>query len=263
MGSINPVFVLPGALAERGPQIAEGLKASVTLGVGQFCTNPGLVVALAGDATARFEEHFARAIATAAPGTMLYPGVRDAFQSIAMHRETTAGVRVAARGAGEPSGTQVSAVLFATDARTFLADRALSDELFGPSSLLVTGDSRAELEAIARDLDGHLTATVHGTPDDLREYRDLISILELKVGRLVFNGYPTGIEPCPAVHHGGPYPATTDPKWTSIGTAAADRFVRPICYQDFPRSALPDELRDENPRNIWRLIDGAMTKDAV
>jgi 2,5-dioxopentanoate dehydrogenase len=113
-------------------------------------------------------------------------------------------------------------------------------------------------------LEGHLTATIHGTPQDLEEHRDLIAILQRKVGRLVFNGFPTGIEPCPSVHHGGPYPATSDyGKGTSIGTAAVDRFVRPLCYQDFPQAALPPELRDENPSGIWRLVDGQLTKDAV
>jgi NADP-dependent aldehyde dehydrogenase len=128
---------------------------------------------------------------------------------------------------------------------------------------VVTGRSKEDVERIARSLEGHLTATVHGTPEDLEEYRDLIDILQQKVGRLIFNGFPTGIEPCNAVHHGGPYPATTDARTTSIGTAAIERFVRPVCFQDFPQPALPPELRDDNPRNIWRLVDGQLTKDPV
>lgn len=265
MGSTNPVFVLPGALRERGRQIAEGLKNSVTLGVGQFCTCPGLVVGLEGDATKTFTAAVAELIEAAPPGTMLYDGIRHAFYKDVETLSKVPGVRVAARSSvpADPAKNQAAPTLFAADAETFLESSVLSHEVFGPSTLLVTGKSKQDMERIARSLEGHLTATVHGTPQDLGEYRELISILETKVGRLIFNGFPTGIEPCNAVHHGGPYPATTDARTTSIGTAAVERFVRPICYQDFPQSALPEELRDENPRKIWRLVDGQMTREAV
>jgi NADP-dependent aldehyde dehydrogenase len=265
MGSINPVFVLPGALQQRGRQIAEGLKNSVTLGVGQFCTNPGLVVGLEGEAMRGFLNSVAELIAQCEPGTMLYDGIRRAYVDGLKSFGQVAGVKVAGQSRTPPDAakTQAAATVFTTDAATFLGNRRLGEELFGPSTLVVTGRSKQELERIARSLEGHLTATVHGTPADLEEYRDLIAVLETKVGRLVFNGFPTGIEPCNAVHHGGPYPATTDARTTSIGTAAVERFVRPICYQDFPPSALPPELRNENPRKIWRLVDGQMTKDPL
>jgi NADP-dependent aldehyde dehydrogenase len=265
MGSINPVFVLPGALAQRGKQIAEGLKNSVTLGVGQFCTNPGLVVGLEGEATRTFVSGVADLIAAAAPGTMLYDGIRRAYHDGVKSFARVPGVKVAAQSKeqADASKTQAAPTLFTADADTFLSNRKLGEELFGPSTLVVTGRAKADMERIARSLEGHLTATIHGTPQDLVEYRDLIDILQQKVGRLIFNGFPTGIEPCNAVHHGGPYPATTDARTTSIGTAAVERFVRPICYQDFPQAALPPELKDENPMKIWRLVDGQMTKDAV
>lgn len=266
MGSTNPVFVLPGALAERGRQIAEGLKASVTLGVGQFCTCPGLVVGLEGDATRRFVDDAAALFAEAPQGNMLYAGIRDAYQSGVTKFAAVPGVKLAARSPDAASGAGFAAgvALFTTDARTFVEHPELGDEVFGPSTLVVTGNSREELIEIARGLAGHLTATIHGTPDDLRDYADLVAILERKVGRLVFNGFPTGIEPCPAVHHGGPYPATSDAgRSTSIGTAAIERFTRPLCYQSWPQEALPLELRDENPRGIWRMIDGEMTKNPV
>ncbi len=265
MGSTNPVFILPGALAERGAAIAEGLKNSVTLGVGQFCTNPGLVLTIAGDATTTFVESVGRLMTGAACGTMLYRGIRDAYADGVRRFAAVPGVTVAASAATAGQGDALAAAptLFTADVGTFLANPTLHEELFGPSTLVVTGRSKADLERVARGLEGHLTATVHGTPADLEEYRDLVAILGRKVGRLVFNGFPTGIEPCPSVHHGGPYPATTDARSTSIGTAAVERFVRPLCYQDFPQSALPPELRDENPRGVWRMVDGEMTRDVV
>jgi NADP-dependent aldehyde dehydrogenase len=267
MGSINPVFVLPGALAERGKQIAEGLKASVTLGMGQFCTNPGVVIGLDGDATRRFIEAATASFAGAPAGTMLYAGIRDAYRDGVKQFSSTPGVRVLAtssEAAASTTGFSGTATLMATDARTFLANPDLSHEVFGPSSLIVTGTSREEMLDVARNLAGHLTATIQGTPDDLREFADLVAILQKKVGRLVFNGFPTGIEPCPAIHHGGPYPACSDGgRTTSIGTAAIERFTRPLCYQGWPNEALPPELQNANPRGIWRMIDGQLSKDSV
>jgi NADP-dependent aldehyde dehydrogenase len=267
MGSINPVFVLPGALAERGKQIAEGLKASVTLGVGQFCTNPGVVVGLESDATRQFVEAATASFAGAPAGTMLYAGIRDAYRDGVKQFTATPGVRVLATSPQAGSSATAftgAATLMATDARTFLSNSDLSHEVFGPSSLIVTGKSREEMLEVARNLAGHLTATIHGTPDDLREFADLVAILQKKVGRLVFNGFPTGIEPCPAIHHGGPYPACSDGgRTTSIGTAAIERFTRPLCFQNWPDEALPPELQNANPRGIWRMIDGQLSKDPV
>ena len=265
MGSINPVFVLPGALAERGRQIAEGLKASVTLGAGQFCTNPGLVVGVDGDAARLFVSHLAELITDAPPGTMLYAGICEAYSEGVRRFSEVSGVKVAARSKAnaDPAKTQAGATLFTADAQTFLYNRELNEELFGPATLVVTGKSRQDLEQIARNLEGHLTATIHGTPQDLADHRDLVAVLERKVGRLLFNGFPTGVEVTHAMQHGGPYPATTDARTTSVGTAAVERFVRPICYQNFPQEALPPELQDDNPRGIWRLVDGQMTKEPV
>ena len=263
IGSINPVFVLPGALRERGRQIAEGLKNSVTLGVGQFCTCPGLVVGLEGEATKTFTGAVAQLIEGAAPAKMLNDGIRQGYSRGVKSFAEVPGVTVAARSKVEADRSAGAPTLFTADSRTFLDNPVLREEVFGPSTLIVTGRSKEEMEQVARSLDGQLTATIHGTPEDLEQHRNLIAILEQKAGRLVFNGFPTGIEPCNAVHHGGPYPATTDARTTSIGTTALERFVRPVCYQDFPQSALPEELRDDNPRKIWRLVDGEMTKDPV
>lgn len=263
MGSVNPVFVLPGALRERGGEIAQGLVQSVTLGVGQFCTNPGLVVGLQDTATDQFVQKTADLISRTRPGSMLYSGICRAFNEGVQKFQSLSGVRVAAQSdaAIDPERMQASATLFTTDSATFLENRLLKEELFGPSTVIVRCASKKELEAVARDLEGQLTATIHGTERDLEEFKSLVSILETKVGRLVFNGFPTGVEVCPSMHHGGPYPATTDVRSTSVGTAAIQRFARPICYQNFPQSALPVELQNKNKRRIWRLVDNEFTKD--
>ncbi len=263
MGSINPVFILPGALAERGTKLAEGLAQSVTLGVGQFCTNPGLVVGLEGATTSEWVASVGRLMSAAAAGCLLYPALRDSFLERAGKFASARGVTVAGGSAEAGSPNQVRPVLFTCAGSTFLADPLLSGEVFGPASLVVSASGREQMIEIAGKLAGHLTATIHGTPRELGDYRDLIDILRQKVGRLIFNGFPTGVEVCPSMQHGGPYPATTDSRTTSVGTAAIERFVRPVCFQDFPGSALPPELQDENPLGIWRLIDGQRRQDAV
>jgi NADP-dependent aldehyde dehydrogenase len=153
--------------------------------------------------------------------------------------------------------------VFATDFDTFRKHRALSEELFGPSTLVVHCNAREQMLAVAEGLEGHLTATIHGTAEDLAEYADLVSILERKAGRLIFNGFPTGVEVCASMQHGGPYPATTDSRSTSVGTAAVLRFARPVAFQNFPQAALPIELQDANARGIWRLVDGQLTREPL
>ncbi len=263
MGSINPVFVLPSALRERHEAFAEGLKQSVTLGVGQFCTCPGLVVGLRDEGMSELIAKMGQLIAQTPPATMLHPIILDSYEEGVSKFRRLAGVQATqSESAPDPAKTEARAVVFATDANTFLRNRELSEELFGPATLIISCPSREEMEEVARKLKGHLTATIHGTTEDLEEFKSLVSLLENKVGRLIFNGFPTGVEVCPSMHHGGPYPATTDVKFTSVGTAAIKRFARPICYQNFPQEALPVELRNENKRNMWRLVDGQWTKES-
>ncbi|QOV91123.1 aldehyde dehydrogenase (NADP(+)) [Humisphaera borealis] len=265
MGSVNPVFLLPGALAERGPKIAEAYKNSMTVSVGQMCTNPGVVVGLKGDAATAFVSAAGKLVEETPSGTMLYAGIRDGFEKEVGKFEKVPGVSVVARSKTEPDATKTQArpTLLTTDARTYLANPLLKEEAFGPASIFVAGESKEDLLAIARTMDGSLTATIHGTPEDLKEYADLVRLLEQKAGRLVFNGFPTGVEVVPSQQHGGPYPSTTDVRTTSVGTAAIQRFVRPVSYQDFPQSSLPDELKDENPLGIWRMVEGKLTKDTL
>ena len=262
MGSVNPVFLLPGALAERGEQIAQGLKQSITMGVGQFCTKPGVVVGLKDEATRRFVESASGLMRSAPPGAMLHAGIHSAYLAGVKEVSKVPGVKVAA-AAEAPAGMQVIPTLFVTDGDTFLQNVRLGEELFGPSAVFVSASGREQLLQVARGLEGHLTATIHGTAADLREYPELVEILRQKVGRLIFNGFPTGVEVSPAMQHGGPYPATTDARTTSVGTAAIERFARPICYQGFPQEALPPELQDGNPRGIWRLVDSKWTNAAI
>ncbi len=263
MGSINPVFVLPGALEERGGEIATGLQQSVTLGVGQFCTNPGLVLGLEGESLGTFLTKLGEEISLAPLGTMLHPGILESFDRGVDRFRAVDGVEEVGRASGDPDPgkTQVAAVALGTSGEVFVGRDELSDEIFGPATLVVRCENRDRLMEIARRLDGHLTATIHGTDEDLAAFSDLIAILETKVGRLLVNGFPTGVEVCASMQHGGPYPATTDSRSTSVGGAAITRFARPIAYQNFPQSALPPELRDENPREIWRKVDGEMTRE--
>lgn len=263
MGSTNPVFILPGALAARGEQIAEGLHGSVTIGVGQFCTKPGMVFVHSGAEAKAFAGSVARRMAESPAQVMLTPQIHAAYTSKIAARAKQSNVAVAAEGkpaSGEP-GVRGTPTLFETEASKFLHEPDLAEEVFGPATLLVSCGKREEMLEIARGLHGHLTATVHGTEDDLREYSDLIEILEQKAGRLVFNGFPTGVEVGHAIVHGGPYPATSDGQSTSVGTQAIYRFTRPVCYQNFLSGALPDELKDGNPLHIWRRVDGNLTKD--
>jgi NADP-dependent aldehyde dehydrogenase len=260
MGSVNPVFLLPGALRERAEAIAEGLKSSFTLGQGQFCTKPGVIAAADGPEFAKLVEKLKGLVSAHPAATLLHRGIREAYE--AGVRELGGKARSAARAAAEADGAkgQVRAELFETDLATFLKEPRLREEVFGPATLVVRCGSKDDLEAAAGSMEGHLTATLHGTEQDLRDYAGLVSLLETKVGRLVFNGFPTGVEVCPSMQHGGPWPATTDGHFTSVGTAAIERWVRPVAWQNFPQDALPEELRNANARKIWRTVDGRLTQ---
>ena len=259
MGSVNPVFVLPGALAERGPALAAGLKDSVTLGVGQFCTNPGLTVGIGDQPFDAFLQRLDEGMRTAPPATMLTPAICRSYEAGVRRLSGIAGVSTT-RSSSVAQEVQGLPSLFVTEAAVFLQHHEAGEEVFGPSTVVVRCGSRDELETVARQLEGQLTCTIHGTSADLDEYASLVSILEQKAGRLIVNGFPTGVEVCASMQHGGPYPATTDSRATSVGAAAIHRFARPVAYQNFPQSLLPLELHDGNPRGIWRLVDGELTK---
>jgi NADP-dependent aldehyde dehydrogenase len=265
MGSTNPIFLLQGALEASAAEIAQGFVQSVTLGVGQFCTNPGLVFAVQGGPLETFVTEAARAASGVAPATMLHAGIRTAFEAGIQRIQATTGVSVAGRSSGftDSANSEVGCVLFVTDLDGFEQHPYLAEEVFGPTSIVVRCPSAADLDRVAEGLEGHLTATLHGTAADLKRHASLVRKLERKVGRLIFNGFPTGIEVCAAMHHGGPYPATTDSHFTSIGTASILRFARPVCYQNFPDAALPEALKNENPRRRHRLVDNRLTQEDI
>ena len=260
MGSTNPVFILPGAMKNKKEEIAKGLTASVTLGVGQFCTNPGLVFLLNSRDTEIFKEAAARHFKESPSGIMLTCGIQNAYEKGSEELGSRDGVEILARGRAQGQGFQGIPSIMNTSAKDFMANKAFEEEVFGPSTLIVTAEDKSDLLKIAEKLNGHLAVTLWAEEDDLKEYMDLIELLERKAGRLIINGFPTGVEVCHSMIHGGPFPATTDCRTTSVGTTAIRRFTRPVCYQNFPEILLPEELKNSNPLNIWRLVDGEYKK---
>ena len=260
MSSINPVFLLPEALEARGAAIAQGFVDSLVLGAGQFCTNPGLVIGIEGPALDRFAQAAARALGVTPAQTMLTTGIHAAYEEGARRLADTQGVSALAQGQPPSGPNQAFAALFATDAQTFLSQPALEDEVFGPASTLVRCRDEAELLAVAEHFTGQLTATIQMDGDDLPAAMRLVPILERKAGRLLVNGFPTGVEVTHAMVHGGPFPATSDSRSTSVGTNAMERFLRPVCYQDFPAELLPQALADTNPLDLWRRKNGELVR---
>ena len=250
MGSLNPLFVLPGALQKRWEPIATGLAGSVSLGTGQFCTKPGLVITQQSSISGQFASRLGEELSKVSKGRMLNDAISKRFEeSLAKAKDF-----IQAEG---------GAYLLVTEAKKFGEEPALHEEIFGPATLLVQCENTDELLDLAGKLDGQLTATIHAEPEDEALSGRLLRVLREKAGRIVWNGYPTGVEVSPSMHHGGPYPATTDSRFTSVGTAAIQRFARPVCYQGLPQELLPVELQNTNVRQIWRMINGTLTKDDV
>jgi NADP-dependent aldehyde dehydrogenase len=265
MGSTNPVIVLPQALKTRGAQIASGLFNSFTLGVGQMCTKPGLVYLPQTEDADALLAQLKSLVEQAGASVMLTEGICRSHATGMVLRQSSERVETMAQGVPHAGsgGAYAAPALFQTTGSHMLEDDELAKEIFGPSTLVIRYRDADELTALAEALEGQLTATLHGTEPEIAAHAALVAVLERKAGRLIVNGFPTGVEVCHAMVHGGPYPATSDSRSTSVGTLAIYRFARPVCYQDFPQSALPDELKDENPLGIWRLLDGRFTRDAV
>ncbi|WP_425104701.1 aldehyde dehydrogenase (NADP(+)) [Ancylobacter sp.] len=255
MSSINPVFLLPAALEARAEALATGFVGSLTMGAGQFCTNPGLVIALSGASLDRFIATAATAVAAAPAATMLTPGIAGAYAKGVAALEGSADVTEVAHGA-EGGANACRPALFVTEAAAFLREPLLSHEVFGASSVVIRCAHADEMRAVAGALEGQLTATLHLDPADHLLAAALLPVLEDKAGRILANGWPTGVEVCHAMVHGGPFPATSDPRSTSVGTLAIRRFLRPVCYQDLPEALLPAVVRTKNPLGLPRLVDG-------
>lgn len=259
MSSVNPTVILPGAMQERGTAIAEGLAGSVTLGVGQFCTNPGLVFVLQTEKLADFTGTLGSKIRASAPATMLTPGIRDNYSRGIGALTGAADVTLLAQSETNARAEQTEGrpIVLTTTGKAFQQNPNLSHEVFGPSSLIVTCENENELASCLQALEGQLTATLYATEADLKSSaHNWIALLQEKAGRLLFGGYPTGVEVCEAMTHGGPFPATSDARTTSVGTAAIERFVRPVSYQSFPDALLPLALQQANPLGIWREVNG-------
>jgi len=256
MSSINPVYLLPGALAAGAEKLGRDFIGSVTLGAGQFCTNPGLVLAVGGPGLDSFVASAAAALSDYAPSAMLTPGIHRAYEAgrkvLSENRRVD---RVAEGKVGEGVNRGTGA-LFVTEGADFLADETLSHEVFGASSLVVRCRDEDELLRVSRKLEGQLTVTLHLATSDLAAAQRLLPVLEMKAGRILANGWPTGVEVSPAMMHGGPFPATSDGRSTSVGSLAIRRFLRPVCYQDMPSELLPDALRDSALEALPHMMDG-------
>lgn len=263
MGSINPIFLLPGKLAVSSKELASTLAGSITLGVGQFCTNPGLIIGIEGQDLDRFIEELGSAIADAAPGTMLHPGIAKAYaekrgSALAQPEVATVAVSVTA-----PQANQGAPTLASATAEAFFRNPLLHQEVFGPYSIIIQCKHPEEMLKVARQLEGQLTATLMATDQDIREHPQLVQAAQDICGRFILNGVPTGVRVALSMQHGGPFPATTDSRYTSVGAAGIKRWARPVAWQSWPDHLLPEALKNSNPLKIWRTVNNTLTKDPV
>jgi alpha-ketoglutaric semialdehyde dehydrogenase len=262
MGSTNPVILLPDALENRYAQIAEQYAASITLGAGQFCTNPGLLIAIQSTGLKKFKKALGEAIEKTGSSTMLTPGICKNYSQLAENMLQEQGVSVIGRGNSNPDkANQAQPLVAEVSASSFLVNPKLREEVFGPYSLLVVADYEVQLQQVLDALQGQLTASIVADESDLIKYKPLIQNITNIAGRVMLNNVPTGVEVLQAMQHGGPFPATSDSRFTSVGTGAIKRFVRPVSWQNWSNELLPDELKNNNPLEIWRLVDNKMSKE--
>ncbi|MBS1487507.1 MAG: aldehyde dehydrogenase (NADP(+)) [Bacteroidetes bacterium] len=259
MSSINPVYLLPESLAKNFEKTAVMLANSITQGVGQFCTNPGLVIAVDNDGLKKYIKRLSEEIVKAPAGTMLHQGIANNYHKRVAETLAQKGITIEAQGA-EGSALQGRATIVSVAAKDFLKNPMLAEEVFGPLSLIVKCADINELNAVVARQHGQLTSSIIGEEAEIEKHQNLLNLLKEKAGRLIINGVPTGVEVAPSQNHGGPYPATTDSRFTAVGTDAVKRFVRPVAFQNFPESVLPPELKTGNPLNIWRMTDGNWSK---
>jgi NADP-dependent aldehyde dehydrogenase len=263
MSSINPVFLLPGKLKSSAAEIAKMYAASITLGVGQFCTNPGLIIGPEGEDLDRFVQLLGGEIRATQPGTMLHPGIFKNYVERRANSLAQAEVDTVAVSGTEAQQNQGAPTLASASGEAFLNNPVLHQEVFGPYSLVVRCKDLNEMSALVRQLEGQLTATLMATEDDIRHNDELVELVKNICGRLIINGVPTGVEVCLSMQHGGPFPATTDSRFTSVGADGIRRFARPLAFQNWSNELLPEELKDENPLGIWRTVNNQLTKDKV
>lgn len=263
MGSINPVIMLPKALQNRAENLATIYANSITLGTGQFCTNPGLILGIKSDGLDSFINSLAKKIVEINPTCMLHPNIIGAYENNKSKAIAQEGLTVVANYKQETQANYASQVITTVEGKTFLNNPTLHQEVFGPYSIVVQCENEKQLEEIISSLEGQLTGTVISDDNEVANYPTIIAVLQNRVGRIIFNGVPTGVEVCPSMVHGGPYPASTDSRFTAVGINSIKRWVRPFSYQDWPNNILPNELKNENPLHILRSVNGTLTKEEI
>ena len=263
MGSVNPVYLLPQQLGQSAESIAAQYAASITLGVGQFCTNPGLIIGIRGEALDRFARALAEAIARVPAGSMLHAGILKAYYDKRAAALSQQGITLLAAGLEAAGQDQAVATIATVSGAHFLANHLLHQEVFGPYSLIVQCADADEMLVVAQQMEGQLTSTLMATEQDISAHPELMEAVAEKCGRFILNGVPTGVEVCHSMQHGGPFPACTDSRFTSVGADAIRRFARPLAFQNWPNHLLPPELQDANPHWIWRSINGQLSKNAI
>ncbi len=252
MGSVNPVFLLPEKIQTDAASVANMYAGSITLGVGQFCTNPGLIIGIESEGLKNFIHDLGKLIQQIAPGTMLHKGIADAYVTKREEALMQENVHLVAESADAAGNVQGQPTIATVDGKTFLMNPVLHKEVFGPYSLVVRCRDMKEMVEVAKHLEGQLTATLMATVNEIKENEELVEAVKNICGRFILNAVPTGVEVCASMHHGGPFPATTDARFTSVGADAIKRFARPVAFQNWPDQLLPDELKEGNPLGIWR-----------
>jgi len=263
MGSVNPVVILPEALKKQGGSLAKTYASSITLGTGQFCTKPGLLLAIKGEGLTRFINYLSDEILRIEPSCMLHPNIVGAYERNKQKAMSQSDLTLVADYDLDIKSNYARQTVTTVEGITFLENRTLHQEVFGPFSMVVQCENAEELETIISRLEGQLTGTIIAEDDEAINYTGVIETLRNRVGRIIYNGVPTGVEVCPAMQHGGPYPASTDSRFTAVGIHSIKRWVRPFSYQDWPNNLLPNELKNENPLGILRCVNSKQTRDKI
>lgn len=263
MSSINPVVFYPDTLSKNAEALAVQYATSITLGVGQFCTNPGLLLGIKSEGFSKFLDSLGKEIIKVQPQKMLHSGICSSYKKGLAEMLKQQGLEVIAQSSAEANDSEAAALVAAVDASQFLSNKHFTEEVFGPYSLAILCDDKAQLMQCLQVVKGQLTSTIIGTEKDIADYADVIELQHTLAGRILLNNVPTGVEVCASMVHGGPYPATTDARFTSVGTTAIKRWVRPVSLQNFSDAMLPDALKNDNPLGILRLVNNTYTREAL
>ncbi|HDZ15103.1 MAG TPA: aldehyde dehydrogenase (NADP(+)), partial [Pricia sp.] len=259
MGSINPVIILPSALAAKGDDWAKQYAGSIMLGAGQFCTNPGLIIGIKSTGLDGFIATLGKEIEKLEPSCMLHPNIHKNYEKGKKELSVQGGTDTVAAYESNVAPNVAQQKVLSVNGSNFLKNPKLHQEVFGPFSIVVRCADASELQQVLDKLEGQLTGTILGNEEEIKKYAKIVDALQGRVGRIIFNGVPTGVEVCPSMQHGGPFPASTDSRFTSVGTSAAKRWVRPVSFQNWPAESLPDALKDENPLGLSRIVNGKHT----